>query len=236
MSVDDTFDFIHGRNRKRLDSDASSFYFPTEIGAKRRSIRMKRYRDSILSVTSLGPPISIYNKKRGSMLRNEVSNDLGPVRADTLGVRTAWTMHRNEQFRQSVASDISSRQMNRPGLGDKMFESAHDYGMPLSSITASPSQESEYSDIKRSRFSLDSIMNEGKLSSGDSILNDSPSRLSVASDIFGFGKNFSAAKKNCGLLMPTQYRPVSIFSTGSSKPAPREEDTMISVSYRILTK
>ena len=45
----------------------------------------------------------------------------GPSRTDVSTMRTAWTRHRNEQFRLSVASDISSLRLSRPGLGDKMF-------------------------------------------------------------------------------------------------------------------
>lgn len=103
----------------------------------------------------------------------------------------------------SVVSDISSRQLGRPGLGDKMFESAHDRDVPLSSISASPSQLSEYSDElstgeeyaqKLNRFSYDSILNERKSSSGDTLLDESRNHSSVSSDIFGFGKNFSDAR------------------------------------------
>ena len=232
-------------HHKQLDSDVSSFYFnPLELGAaRRRGIHQRRYRDSMASVTSVGPPISLYNKKCGSMLRNEVTDGLGlgpgPSRTDVSTMRPAWTRHCNEQFRLSVVSDISSHRLSRPGLGDKMFESVHNYGLPLSSISASPSQQSnDYSDEfsmsedhagRLNRFSYDSILNERKSSSGDSLMDESGNWSSMSSDIFSFGKNFSAAKSG-GLLMPAQYRPVSIFSLGSTKSPPHEEDTMISVS------
>lgn len=107
-TIDDTFNFVRGHHRKRVDSDVSSFYFnPMELGTgRRRSNHQKRYRDSMASVTSLGPPISLYNKKRGLMLEYEVTDESGlgpgPSRTDMGAMRTAWTRHRDEQFRHAA--------------------------------------------------------------------------------------------------------------------------------------
>jgi hypothetical protein len=107
-TIDDTFDFVCGHLRKRVDSDMSSFYFnPMELGAeRRRSNHQKWYCDSMASETSLGPPISLYNKKRGSMFEYEVTDEsgLGPghSRTDMGAMRTAWTRHRDEQFRHAA--------------------------------------------------------------------------------------------------------------------------------------
>lgn len=46
------------------------------------------------------------------------------------GGRAAWAKHRQNASMDSVMSDFSARRLGRPGVGDKMFDSAHDYGMP----------------------------------------------------------------------------------------------------------
>lgn len=66
-SVDDTFSFMRrGPHRTRVDSDASSFYFRAP-GTSRipRPPKSQFPRDSIISTTSLAPPVSIYNRSFG---------------------------------------------------------------------------------------------------------------------------------------------------------------------------
>lgn len=53
-----------------------------------------------------------------------------------------WEQHNRDYSADSIMSDYSERNMARPGLGDKMFETSR--GAPLSAISASP--ESTYSD------------------------------------------------------------------------------------------
>ena len=100
-------------------------------------------------------------------MTDESGLDPGPSRMD---MKAAWAGHCNEQFKLSVVSDISSHRLSRPELGDKMFKSVHDYGVPLSSISASPSwQSNDHSDEfstsedhtgRLNEFSYDSVLNK----------------------------------------------------------------------------
>ena len=62
-SVDDTFSFMHNRPRKRVESDASSFYFKAPIQSANRG---HRHHELNLSVTSQPPPVSLFNRSFGA--------------------------------------------------------------------------------------------------------------------------------------------------------------------------
>ena len=76
VSVDDTFAYVNHvpRLRKRVDSDASSFYFraPAQSQAVQPYNRGHRRQESTMSVTSQGPPISLYHRSFGHR-RNDSS-------------------------------------------------------------------------------------------------------------------------------------------------------------------
>jgi len=87
-------------------------------------------------------------------------------------------------------SDFSAVHLGRPGLGDKMFDSAADHG-PLASISASPPE----SDASQRRFgrrnSFDSIMDEEqRFSMEDSIFEKTGQPISVSDDLV-FGDDYS---------------------------------------------
>ena len=238
-SVDDTFSFIRrGPRRKRVDSDSSSFYFRAP-GTSRisRPLKSQFHRDSIIS--TIAPPVSIYNRSfgmhRGIDSASVVGSDAHGCAANGLagGDRTSWApSHRRELSADSVMSDISVR-VPRPTLGDKMLDSRHDYCLPLTSITASP-PESVPSDHSyrgvRSRGSFDSIMDERQSYSRDSIMDQSNRRASTTESVFGQDGSRSMHSP-LGQFRIYDDPTFSLFSAeGDSGEVRREDDTMISVS------
>lgn len=247
-SVDDTFSFIRrGPRRKRVDSDASSFYFRAP-GASRilRPLKSQFHRDSVISTASLAPPVSIYNRSFGVHPGIDSASNICsgaqayPAYRFAGGNRSSWApSHRRDRSVDSVMSDISMR-IHRPTLGDKMLDSRHDYCLPLRSITASPPESVPsdylYEHVKR-RGSFDSIMDDEQSYSRDSIMDQSNRRTSASTtseSLFGQGGPFSM-NAPLGHFRIDGDRPFSLFSTeGDASDPKREDDTMITVSACIL--
>jgi len=139
MSVDDTFDFMHrDSRRRRVDSDASSFYFtaPGVTQMMHPPKRGHRRQESNMSTASIAPPISIYNRSFGAHRRNDSNSSTSSIAQSyamfgTAGGRASWPRHRKDMSIDSILSDLSAMRLSRPGLGDKMLDSARDYRMPL---------------------------------------------------------------------------------------------------------
>ena len=238
MSVDDTFSFMYQKRRSRVDSDASSFYFrsqPSMMGPVRRG---HRAHDSIISASG-APPVSLYNRshhghghRRGDSSGSASSVALSYALHGANGGRATWAKHsRNDPSIDSMISDYSYMRLSRPGLGDKMLDSEFDHGAPLSAISASPNQSFDsglydhYQYQERSAF--DSIMDTRRSMAHDSLMDDSSERVSGTDSVFFDNSRFSLV--DCSLQ--SHFRPVSIISIDSSHHAPREDDTMISVSF-----
>ncbi len=230
MSVDDTFSFINrNKPRKRVDSDASSFYF--QMHPYRRG---HRRGPSAMSVASNAPPVSLYNRSFGAHAhrRNDSNTSASSVALSYAmhgagGGRSAMPRHNRDFSVDSIMSDYSERPMARPGLGDKMFDNAH--GAPLSAISASP--ESSYSEPEEvNRTSWDSIMdNTGRYTSvvDDSIFDKTGKRTSVSSEsVFGLDPSYAQYGRN---MSRRQFRPVSMMSEMSVHSPVKEDDTMITV-------
>ncbi|KAI6137090.1 hypothetical protein F5141DRAFT_1230782 [Pisolithus sp. B1] len=244
-TVDDTFSFIHkDPRRKRVDSDASSFYFraPAHMQLHQHNHSHRRHESSA-SVTSLGPPISLYNRSLGHHRRGDSSTSISSVAQSyalcgASGGRAAWAKHRPDFSVDSVLSNYSGARLGRPGLGDKMLESAFDHGMPLTSISASPPEslagsvrsERITSEEYEPRASYDSIMDSRnalqKTTAEDSLFEKTGYRTSVSSsDSMFFGKDPMDARH---ADLP-RYRPISSFSVSSKHSPAKEDDTMISM-------
>ena len=171
----------------------------------------------MISVTS-GPPVSLYNRGFGHHgHRWSVEQSMGFSASGTQNGRLS-TSHRNASI-ESLASHFSAQRLGRPGVGDKMFESeAHDFGAPLSMISASPSQL----ESSRHHTTFDSILDDD----ADSQANDSRQRSMLA----GFEDDrVNHSLRGPGLPTPIQLRPVSVYSFNSHNSPKRDDDTMISV-------
>jgi hypothetical protein len=230
LTVDDTFAFIRGKPRARVDSDASSFYFHAPARGHGR-------RESNMSVSSQVPPISLYNRNFGHR-RNDSTASSSSIahsyaRHGANSGFSAWARHRKDPSVDSLMSDFSALHPARPGLGDKMFEGVSDHG-PLSSISASPPENTDVShNLISHRASFDSIMDDGQRSSmDDSLFEKTGQRSSMSSDSV-FGDDLSHPYEG-GLLPPNQFRPLSVMSVSSVHSPMREDDTMISVYLSFL--
>ena len=235
ITVDDTFSFLNHQPRRRIDSDASSFYFQASVpqAGGQPFARGHRRHESNLSISSQGPPISRYN--RSHHRRNDSNTSASSVAISyamhgATGGRATWARHRQESSVDSVMSDFSAMHLGRPGLGDKMFE--RDNQMPLSAIAASPC-ESVFAQAQlrgnRSSFDYDSIIDDREGGSNeDSLFDRSDSRSMMSADFFG--NDFSQPNQS-GLLPSGQFRPLSIISMHSVHGPMKEDDTMISVSF-----
>jgi len=135
----------------------------------------------------------------------------------------------------SMMSEYSAMRLGRPGLGDKMFETSGDQGMPLSAISASPpdsavASRSNFS-ATRDSYEYDSIMDNDPVSTIDDSLFDKTGHRSSLSSESIFGDDASNPIPG-HLLLPHQFRPLSMLSVRSTDRGPsREDDTMISVCY-----
>lgn len=124
MNAEDTFGFLRRGERRRADSDTSSFYFKPSGRGHHRS-------ESNFSVSSQFPPNSRYNRSFGVGLGG------GHVRSDsdnsTSSVANSYTMHgasaglaawaKHHRPHDSVGSEFSAAmRLGRPGIGDKMFD------------------------------------------------------------------------------------------------------------------
>ena len=241
MSVDDTFSFMYQKRRSRVDSDASSFYFrsqPSVVGQIRRG---HRAHDSVISAGG-APPVSLYNRshhghshRRGDSSGSVSSVALSYALHGANGGRATWAKHsRNDPSIDSMTSDYSAVRLSRPGLGDKMLDSEFGHGVPLSAISASPNQSfdsglyDQYQYEERTGF--DSIMDTRRSIACDSLMDDSEKVFSTDSMFF---ENSRVSSE--GYSVQSHFRPVSIISIDSSHHAPREDDTMISVSVQMFS-
>ncbi|KAG5650532.1 hypothetical protein H0H81_011921 [Sphagnurus paluster] len=229
MSVDDTFSFINHQPRRRVESDASSFYFKAPMQSFSRG---HRRHESNMSVSSQAPPVSLYNRSFGTHRRNDSSSSaqsfaLSYAMHGASGGRAAWARHRQEGSVDSIMSDFSAMRLGRPGIGDKMFDTAVEQGAPLTSISASPPEsvaERRYSN--RSSFDFDSIIDQERRSSMyDSLFEKTGDRSSFSSDSV-FGGHDSRIQRN---LPQPRYRPLSVLSMDSVHSPIKEDDTMISM-------
>ncbi|KAG2030786.1 hypothetical protein BDR03DRAFT_161432 [Suillus americanus] len=244
-SLDDTFSFIHKQpRRRRVDSDASSFYFRASVHSQMHPynrIAAHRRHSSSASVSSLGPPISLYNRNSyghnrnsyGYRRRNDSNASTSSVSQPYAhGGRASWARHRPDFSIDSMLSDFSEINLGRPGLGDKMLDSALDRGMPLTAISASP-PESPAGSIQSEQFrsgqyvnrmSYDSIMGEPQLPSNmeDSLFEKTRHRTSVSSSDSAF---FAVDSSHA----PPQFKRLSSYSIASVHSPQKEDDTMISM-------
>jgi hypothetical protein len=176
MSVDDTFAYVNQlpRLRKRVDSDASSFYFRAPAQAVQPYSRGHCRQESTMSVTSQGPPISLYNRSMGHCRNDSSVSGSSIAHSYALygvnGGRAAWFRHREDASIDSTRSEFSAMHLGRPGLGDKMFDRC-EQSMPLSAISASPSDSLSNERI-RERSSFDSILDNDRRSSMDDSIFD----------------------------------------------------------------
>lgn len=227
-TVDDTFDF-HDRARKhrRIDSDASSFYYRPAALQARRSHRRND------SMASQHPPNSRYNRSFGvynnSHRRDDSSMSMSSIAHSYANGRAAWARgHQQDASIDSIASDMSHLRLGRPGVGDKMFSTAMN-GPGLTAISdMSPNGSSEEDEsVEDSGYyqpAYDSVIDRTSIGE-DSLFDRTDMRLSGEEDSF-----FNFNPLNARQLRPPMYRPLSILSFGDrSVHPPREDDTMISV-------
>lgn len=251
-TVDDTFSFIHRQpRRKRVDSDGSSFYFRASLHSQVHPYhRSHRRHESSASASSFGPPVSRYNRSSVHHRRGDSSTSISSVAQSyamcgASGGRAAWAKHRSEFSVDSVISDYSAAHLARPGLGDKMLDSAFDRGMPLTAISASPPESlggsvrsqqvpSEVHEIRTSHDSVLDIRNEmQKTTTEDSLFDSTESRTSVSSSDSAF---FVEDSIECRDVDLPHYRPISSMSIASLHDPAREDDTMITVSATSLLR
>ena len=183
-----------------------------------------------MSVSSQGPPISLYNRSFGTHHWNNSSTSSSFVamlntRYGANSGMAAWTRHCKEVSVDSVMSNFSGMHLGCPGLGDKMFNNPADLG-PLTSISASPPESAVRLHVGNCS-SFDSIIyDEQRLSQEDSLFEKTHNCSSMSSDsVFGNDYHFQN-----GLLPPNQFRPLSVCSISSIHSPMKEDDTMISVS------
>ncbi|KAF8580290.1 hypothetical protein K439DRAFT_1637168 [Ramaria rubella] len=223
-----TFDENRHRKRFSTDSDVSSFYFRAPHPHVTQHKEHGRNQSVVSTNSVTAPPISLYNRSFGHKRSdsagsaNSIANAYGIHGAS--GGRAAWVRHRQDRSIDSVMSDFSAARLGRPGVGDKMFESAAaDHG-PLTSISASP-PESLAGDLAP-KSSYDSILDDDRRSTVDSIFDNTGQRSSMSSDsVFGYD-NSEPVRGN--LFPPAHFRPLSIISIGNHG-SPHDDDTMISM-------
>lgn len=222
----------HKRSKRfSTDSDVSSFYFRSGDGHGHAR------NQSVLSTNSInGPPISLYNRTfNHGHRRNDSGGSMSSVAAaysiqGANGGRAAWMRHQQERSVDSTISEFSRMRLGRPGVGDKMFESIGDH-YPLSSISASP-PESVSGDLAQ-KSSYDSILDDERRSTVDSIFDNTGHRSSISSDsVFWHeptNENDQPPLRHHNLFPPPNlFRPLSLCSTGNHEPS-REDDTMITM-------
>ncbi|KAF8119225.1 hypothetical protein EV363DRAFT_1091338, partial [Boletus edulis] len=118
---------------------------------------------------------------------------------------------------ESVVSDFTGTHLERPGLGDKMLESAQERVSPLASISASPPPSLAGSTLGEricledcdNRASYDSIMDsQYESQKTDSLFEKTGHRNSVCSSDSTF---FEEHPGNDAVKLP-RYRPISSIS------------------------
>ncbi|RPD69768.1 hypothetical protein L226DRAFT_526450 [Lentinus tigrinus ALCF2SS1-7] len=214
MLVDDTFSFILNKPRRRVDNDASSFYFQMHPH-RRRHCR----GPSNMSVASNTPPtISLYNRSFSARAHRRNDSNTG-----VSSVAMSYAMHgagggHSERPRHN--RDFSRDR----AVGDKMFNV---HSAPLSTISSSP--ERMYSEPEEvNRTSWDSIMdNTGRYTSvvDNSIFDKTDQQTSVSSEsICGFAPSYVQYGR---YMTSQQFRPLSIMSEMSFHSPVKEDDIMI---------
>ncbi|KAK7014020.1 hypothetical protein R3P38DRAFT_2720656 [Favolaschia claudopus] len=232
-NFEDTFQFMRdAQPRKRVASDASSFYFNAPVPGQ-AAVRGHRHRESNFSVSSQGPPVSFYNYNRSYGSHRLSENDTSTSGSSLAhqyasyganGGRAAWAKHRQESSVDSRMSDVSVARLGRPGVGEKMFMDV-DYAQPLTAISASPPES--HSDF-RDRSSWDSIIDGERPSAEDSLFERTGHRSSMSEDsVFGYDDHHVPSGH---LLPPHQFRPLSVLSFNNSTDSPpREDETMVTM-------
>ena len=235
MDIDDTFAFMKNGTQRRVESNASSFYFRAPLSQQHgQSFTCgHRHQDSNMSVSSQASPISLYNCSFGIHHQNNSSASSSSIamlyaRHSVNSGMAAWECHRKEVLIESVMSDFSGMHLGHPGLGDKMFNNAADHRL-LTSISASPPESASKLHVSN-HSSFDSVINdEQRLSQEDSLFEKTQYCSSMSSN--SFSDDYSIHSD--GLLPPNQFFwPLSVLSTSSSfhgHSPMKEDDTMISV-------
>ena len=226
------------KSRKSNDSEKSQFYFqskPPPLPVLPPAIRGHVRDDSIMSNTSLGPPVSLHNASYRRHQRNRSSNDSGSSIAHAYSVfganggRAIWAQHQSDVSLDSFVSDSSMPRIERPGLGDKMLDSAADYrGMPLTSITASPSA-SEADDLPSYALQSSFESTQDGRSDSDSLFGQSAEPSLSEESVFGAQAKHSKGNLFGSNTANSRIRPLSVFSVASATSSAREDDTMISM-------
>ncbi|KAH0838886.1 hypothetical protein J3R83DRAFT_7313 [Lanmaoa asiatica] len=231
-SVDDTFSFLRRQPlRRRVDSDASSFYFRAPLVHPYN--RSHRRHESGVSV---GPPVSLFNRNSTYHRRGDSTTSMSSVAQSYANCgRFSWARPRSNCSVESVLSDITGTHLGRPGLGDKMLDSALERSTPLASISASPPPSLPgsvrggrvHSEGYDNRASCDSIMDSRQYESQktDSLFEKTSCRNSVCSSDSTFFEQHSGDTAT----KPPRYRPISSLSIPSVHSPPKEDDTMISM-------
>ena len=176
-----------------------------------------------MSVMSHAPPVSIYNKSSGAHRRNDSNISTSSFGHGMLpGARSSWGYHPDFSI-DSVSSGYSPLRLGRPGVGDKMFDRS--YGVPLTSISASPSG-SVSGEPTNQHTNWDSVIDGYRTSLEDSLFEKTGYKTIRADDdsVFGDGNN-----SDPGYLPANHFRPVSMMSVSSGNTAPKDDDTMITV-------
>jgi hypothetical protein len=105
---------------------------------------------------SISPPISLYNRSFGVHRRSDSNTSVSSVAHSyvlyvTNGSCAAWARHRQDMSVDSVQSDFLVMHLGRLGIGDKMFDTAADQGMPLTLISASPLESLDLGELENSK-------------------------------------------------------------------------------------
>lgn len=222
FSIDDTFSFLRhpSRTRKRVDSDASGFYFHVPTSRPR-----DRRRESTFPVA---PPVSLLKRSFAVHRDSDGSTDPRLMRGqyDCFNAST-----------ESVTSDLSAMGLARPGLGDKMFDTT-DRVLPPSSTSSTRSPYEFSLSPMPDQSTLDSILDGDRrisLEVPDSIFDKSGQRISVISESSVFGRDDDACIRP-GNLPLHQFRPLSFSSEVSTHSPVKDDDTMISVSFSYMCR
>ncbi|WWC71395.1 uncharacterized protein I206_105350 [Kwoniella pini CBS 10737] len=242
--------------RRATSQDSISSSVSCQAAGKPRPSTRRRHHhrrnSSIVSVESLseiigqnfpvGPPVSLLNGRRTSY--GYISRHRRNASSESSFGRPDWAAHRrNSSSISTTASNFSTSQLIRPGLGDRMFQL--DGGVQLTSITGSPpdagpipstNRSSSYSQQHQRNSSWDSLFDgtHSKIDdslfdrfqqSSDSICDSDTSynRSSFDGDSL-FGPEQSSNQKDFFLK---GLRPVSTVSTATSVSNP--DDTFHNV-------
>jgi serine/arginine repetitive matrix protein 2 len=223
-TVDDTFRFLKHDpmpTRNRVDSDASTFSFhaPAQDAPMPIYTRPTHRRDqSTASISSMAPPVSMHNRSFGHR-RNASSGSASSFAMSyalhgAAGGRAAWARHRPQISIDSVISEVSALHVARPGLSDKMFDSApmHNYGAPLSAISGSPANseagdmseyQSEFASSYPYNFAIDA---ESQAVAEDSLFEKTDYKTGTVEDSLFEKTQFKTGTVEDSLFEKTGYK------------------------------